>query len=120
MIIFPIIAALFFGVQFIPQKLAENPKAELYNITLIIGVTITSIGTFLFFVLIEGLKPIYFTFIFSFIGGLIWSIGSSLTLVGINNLGMSKTTVILNTISIYSFLFGILFFSESPTILQFI
>lgn len=113
-IIYPIIVAVLFGTQFVPQKLAENPKAELYNLTLIIGLALSSIIAFLVFIFIEGLKEIPLVpFILSFIGGLIWSFGSRLTLVGINNIGMSKSTVILSTISIYSFF---LEFSSSPKI----
>ncbi|MHA1380843.1 MAG: GRP family sugar transporter [Candidatus Helarchaeota archaeon] len=122
MIIFPLLASLFFGIQFIPQKLAGNPKAELYNLSLILGIAISSVIPFAYFTIIDGLKDIFvIPFILSFFGGLVWSFGSRLTLVGINEIGMAKTTVIMNfCISTISFIFGIVFFSETPSILKYI
>ncbi|MHA1299041.1 MAG: GRP family sugar transporter [Candidatus Helarchaeota archaeon] len=122
MIIFPLLASLFFGVQFIPQKLAGNPKAELYNISLILGVALSSVIPFVYFTIVDGLKNIYLIpFILSFFGGFIWSIGSRLTLVGINEIGMAKSTVIMNfCVSTFSFIFGIVFFSEVPSLFKYI
>ncbi|NVM56225.1 MAG: hypothetical protein HWN66_21190 [Candidatus Helarchaeota archaeon] len=121
MIIFPIIAAILFGSQYIPQKLAGNVKTEYYNLTMILGAVAGSVFTFLIISFIGGFAPIFLVpFFLSFVGGIFWSLGNRLSLVGINNIGMAKTTVILNFVSVISFIFGILFFAESPNLYLFI
>ena len=121
MIIFPIIAALFYGTQFVPQKLAGEIKTEYYNLSMVLGSAIGSISTFFLSSFILGFDVIHIIpFFFSFTGGLIWSLANRLTLIGIDNIGMAKSTVILNVVSVISFIFGIIFFAESPNFLRYI
>ncbi len=115
------IAAICYGTQYVPQKLAGKVKTEYYNLTMIIGIVIATsityfIGSCIFDFEIISLTP----FLLSFAGGFFWAFANRLSLVGINNIGMAKTTVILNFVSIISFIFGIIFLSESPTFFLYI
>ena len=112
MIIFPIMAAIFYGTQFIPQKLVGEIKVECYNLSMILGSTVSSIVAFFICSFIIGFDELHLVpFLFSFFGGLIWSLGNRFILTGIDKIGMAKTTVILNIVSVISFIFGILFFA---------
>lgn len=116
-----IISSIFFGSQFIPQKLAGKVKTDYYNFSMVLGINIGSITGFFLFSLIIGFKEIYILpVIFSFIAGFFWSFANKLSLVGINNIGMAMTSVILNLVSIFSFIFGVFLFSESTTIFQYL
>ncbi len=120
-LIFPIIAAILYGTQYIPQKLAGKVKTEYYNLTMILGIVFGSMVGFLIFSILEGFQAILLVpFLLSFAGGIFWALANRLSLEGINNIGMAKTTVVLNFVSIFSFIFGILFFSESPDFFRYV
>ncbi|MFX1452096.1 MAG: GRP family sugar transporter [Promethearchaeota archaeon] len=120
MIIFPIMAAIFYGTQFVPQKLAGEIKAECYNLSMILGSTIGSIVAFFICSFIIGFDELHLIpFLFSFSGGVIWSLANRFTLIGIENIGMAKSAVILNVVSVISFIFGIIFFAEIPHIFRY-
>ena len=112
------ISAFFFSAQFIPQKkLGEVEHPKLFNITMGFG---SLIGCSISFILFSIIFPITFIHIYpiiiALIAGLFWQIGNVFIITSVKEIGMGQTTVLMNLITVFSFLFGILFFQEIPTI----
>ena len=117
----PIIAPILFGSQFIFQKSLGTVKTEYYNLSMIFGAAASTVIFFVICSVIQGFQAIdLIPFSLAFCGGVFWSISNRLSLVGINNIGMAKTSVILNVVSIISFSFGVLFLAERPDIYRYI
>jgi len=120
-ILLPIIAAILFGSQFVFQKLLGQVNTDSYNLSMVLGTVLSTVVIFVFGSLIQGFEAIdLIPFFIAFVGGLFWSFANKLSLVGINNIGMSKTSVILNMVSVISFIFGILFFAETPDLYRYV
>jgi drug/metabolite transporter (DMT)-like permease len=111
--IFPATSAIFFGTQYVPQKKLGEVNTGHYNLSVAIGLVITStiICSILFLI---GMPILHWIpIVIAFLSGIVWSIGNRLSIVGVNRIGMSKATILFNLNSVFSFLFGILFYAES-------
>lgn len=88
---------------------------------MVFGTVLSTIIVFIIGSLFQGFEAIdLIPFFIGFVGGVFWSFANKLSLVGINNIGMSKTSVILNMVSVISFIFGLLFFAERPDLYRYI
>ena len=110
------IAAFFFSSQWVPQKKAgEIEEPGSYNITMSIGIVI---GCFIYF-LIYGLffrisTYHWYPMLIAIIGGFFWQLANRFIIISVNEIGMGQTTVFMNLIAVFSFIFGIIFFQEVP------
>jgi len=111
--ILPATSAIFFGTQYVPQKKMGEVNTAHYNLSMAIGLVITS--TIIFSILFLIAMPIlhWIPIVVAFLSGIVWSIGNRLSIVGVNRIGMSKATILFNLNSVFSFLFGISFYAES-------
>lgn len=129
MFIFPIIASMILSFQFIPQKLLEK-KQEIdppkYNLSFTMGITCHSLLLCLVFTLIllfgySILYPIELVpCVLAFISGCFWSIGNLFIIKGVEKIGISKTTIFMNSASIFTVIFAFFLFQESITPLMII
>jgi len=119
-IFFPLTASIFFGSQYLPQKKLGDVNTGNYNLSMIIGIFIISAVVFIIFYLIEMPILNWIPMILGLISGLIWQLGNRLSIIGINKIGMSKTTILLNLVSVFSFLLGVILFSELVSIYKII
>ena len=117
-IIILLISAFFFSGQFVPQKKAvdkEDPK--LFNISMGIGILIGCSISFMMFSLVFSFSLYHiYPIIISLLAGLIWQLGNVFIITSVKEIGMGQTTVLMNLITIFSFIFGLIFFSEFSTI----
>ncbi len=112
-----IISALFFSMQFIPQKKAgdmEDPK--LFNFSMGIGILIGCSILLLILSFIFGLSIYHiYPIMISLLAGFIWQFGNAFIITSVMEIGMGQTTVLMNLTTVFSFIFGIIFFSEYPS-----
>jgi len=110
--ILPTIAGSIFGSQYVPQKKLGNVNTKYYNLTMAVG--ILGISSIIFTILFLFGKPSlhWIPLVIAFIGGIVWSMGNRLSIGAVNRIGMSKATILFNLVSVFSFIFGILFFAE--------
>ncbi|MBD3230932.1 MAG: EamA family transporter [Candidatus Lokiarchaeota archaeon] len=110
--VFPTLAGLFYGSQYVPQKKLGEVDSRNYNLSMSIGIVAAASIFFILFSIytmsIISIIPI----LLALISGIIWQIGNRLSIEGIKRIGMGKTSALLNLVSVFSFLFGILFYSE--------
>jgi len=116
-VIIILISAFFFSSQFVPQKKAgdiEDPK--LFNISMGFGILIGCSISFLIlsFIFSFSLYHIY-PIIIALLAGLVWQLGNVFIITSVHEIGMGKTTVLMNLITVFSFIFGLIFFSEFPS-----
>jgi drug/metabolite transporter (DMT)-like permease len=111
--ILPATSAIFFGTQYVPQKKLGEVNTAHYNLSMAIGLVITS--TIIFSILFLIGMPIlhWIPIVIAFLSGIVWSIGNRLSIVGVNRIGMSKAAILFNLNSVFSFIFGVLFYAES-------
>ena len=110
--ILPAIAGSVFGSQYVPQKKLGNVNTGHYNLTMAVGILGTSSVIFTILFLL-GMPPLHWIpMIIAFLGGIVWSMGNRLSISAVNRIGMSKSTILFNLTSVFSFIFGILFFTE--------
>ena len=110
--ILPAIAGSVFGSQYVPQKKLGNVNTGHYNLTMALGILGTSSVIFTILFLL-GMPPLHWIpMIIAFLGGIVWSMGNRLSISAVNRIGMSKATILFNLTSVFSFIFGILFFAE--------
>ncbi|MHA1310721.1 MAG: GRP family sugar transporter [Candidatus Helarchaeota archaeon] len=118
-LIFPVLAAIFYGSQYIPQKKLSKVNTNNYNLSMTFGILITTLGFFSCLFLTDQTLN-FIPIIFAVIGGIIWQMGNGFSLIAIEAIGMSKTASLLNLVSIFSFIFGLFFFSEEVNVLKII
>ncbi len=118
--IYPVLAAFFFGSQYVPQKRLGKINTRNYNNTMTFGIFFTAISFFLMNLIIETPKMNIVPVLLAFSSGLIWQGSNILSITGINRIGMSKTSCLLNLISVFSFIFGITIYSEEINIFKII
>ena len=112
------ISAVFFSAQWIPQKKAGNLEdPRLYNFTMSFGILIGCVSSF---ILINFFIPLttyeIYPILISLLAGVIWQFANIFIVNAVNEIGMGQTTVLMNLITVFSFIFGIIFFQEIPTI----
>ena len=119
-ILLAIISAIFLGSQYVPQKKLGKININHYNLTMTLGILITSSILCVIFYFIEFPILYWIPCLIGFFSGIVWAFGNRLTLISINRIGLSRTIVLLNMVSIYSFIFGVIFFSEELNIYKII
>ena len=110
--VLPATSALFFGSQYVPQKRLGEVNTGHYNLSMAIGIVITSAIIFSIIFSLEMPSLNWIPMIVAFLSGIIWGIGNRLSISGVNRIGMSKATIMFNLTSVFSFIFGILFYAE--------
>jgi glucose uptake protein len=117
-----ILAGLFFGSQFVPQKYCQSFDTRAYNLSMMLGIAIVSgiIAAISFFFDMPG-NVSKKEFSPSNIGlclmaGIIWSLGNLFILASISKIGISRTFPIVNLMMIIAFFAGIIFLGELRSI----
>ncbi len=110
--ILPTTSALFFGSQYVPQKKLGEVNTGHYNLSMAIGIIITSSIIFSILFLVEMPSLNWIPMVVAFLSGIIWGIGNRLSISGVNRIGMSKATIMFNFTSVFSFIIGIMFYAE--------
>ncbi len=113
-----IMAGLFFGSQFVPQKFCLSFDTRAYNLSMMFGIAIVSgiIAIFSLFIDMPGnvsekeFSP--FNIGLCVLAGVIWSLGNLYILSAISKIGMSRTFPIVNLIVVVAFFAGIIFLGE--------
>jgi glucose uptake protein GlcU len=113
-----ILAGLFFGSQFVPQKFCLSFDTRAYNLSMMFGIAIVSgiIAIFSLFLDMPGnvsekeFSP--FNIGLCVLAGVIWSLGNLYILAAISKIGMSRTFPIVNLIVVVAFFAGIIFLGE--------
>lgn len=118
-----ILAGLFFGSQFIPQKFCPDFDTKPYNLSMIIGIIIATFITAAFSLIesqISGNVPkieLGVTEVLLCIGaGVIWSLGNFFILSAISKIGISRTFPIVNLVIVVTFFAGTIFLGELESI----
>jgi glucose uptake protein GlcU len=113
-----IMAGLFFGSQFVPQKFCPSFETRAYNLSMMFGIAIVSgiIAVLSFFLDMPG-NVSEKEFTPSNIGlcvfaGVIWSLGNLYILSAISKIGISRTFPIVNLVVVVAFFAGIIFLGE--------
>ncbi len=117
-----IIAGLFFGSQFVPQKYCKEFDTKAYNVSMILGIAfVTAIIAVLSLLLdIPGngsQKELDFSSVaLCIIAGVIWAIGNFFILAAISKIGISRTFPVVNLLIVVAFFSGIIFLEELRSI----
>jgi len=119
-VIFPTIAGILFGSQFLPQKKLRDINTNRYNLSMILGSFIISAVYISIMFFIEKSHFYVIPISICILAGFIWQFGNFFVILSISEIGMSKTTTLMNLISVYSFIFGIIIYSEPVTIFKII
>jgi glucose uptake protein GlcU len=113
-----ILAGLFFGSQFVPQKFCTGFDSKAYNLSMMLGIAVvTGIMLLLsFLIAIPGdvsVKEFSFSnIVLCIFAGVIWSAGNLFILAAVYKIGMSRTFPVVNLIIVVAFFAGIIFLSE--------
>jgi glucose uptake protein GlcU len=113
-----IMAGLFFGSQFVPQKFCINFDTRAYNLSMMFGIAIVTgmIAVLSLFLDMPGnvsekeFAP--FNMGLCVLAGVIWSLGNLYILAAISKIGMSRTFPIVNLVVVVAFFAGIIFLGE--------
>lgn len=111
-VLFPTLAGLFYGSQYVPQKKLGEVDSRNYNLSMSVGILLTAtiFCSICWICLMPkmNLIPVFL----ALLSGIIWQGGNRLSIEGIKRIGMGKTSSLLNLVSVFSFIFGVLFYCE--------
>ncbi|UCE74223.1 MAG: hypothetical protein JSV56_00580 [Methanomassiliicoccales archaeon] len=117
-----ILAGLFFGSQFVPQKYCPSFDTRAYNLSMMFGIAIVS-GMIalasLFLDMPANVQEKEFAPInigLCLVAGIIWSLGNLFILAAISKIGISRTFPVVNLVVVVAFFAGIIFLGELRSI----
>ncbi len=115
LLLIALLAAFFYGSQFVTQKFCPGFDPKLYNASMCLGALLAAAGAFSFleFAGIDNQGEIALGGVLSvLIAGGLWTLGNRSLLVSIQMAGIGRSFTVLNLISVVSFVGGALFLSE--------
>ena len=107
-----IFSGIFYGSQFVPRKFCREISDILYNFPMTIGIMICSSILFIIFSLPKKPEFYLLAFFICLISGFIWNIGNSFLIRGVTSIGIARSFIFLNLVSVFSFFGGVLFLYE--------
>lgn len=113
-----ILAGLFFGSQFVPQKYCPKFDTRAYNLSMMFGIAMVSaiiVMVSLLFHIPGDARVKEFSLPnigLCLLAGVIWSLGNLFILSAISKIGISRTFPVVNLITVVAFFAGIIFLGE--------
>ncbi len=119
-VILPASSSIFFGSQYVPQKKLGEVNTLHYNLSMAIGIFFAASIGFTIFFLVELPSLHWIPIAIAVFSGIIFCMGNRLSISGVNRIGMSKATMLFNVSSVFSFIFGVMLYSEPVSTLKII